>query len=164
MSACNYEPGANCDFYDEVICAYEVNCNTDICAGDTEILNPNNSCECILDIIQVLGCMDPLAENFNPAANCEDGTCVIVSSQFHVEESELELYPNPVQSVLQVYSNEAQMSVVGIYTLKGRLIKSYSSQEISSVQMLNVSELSPGKYFVVVVSDGKSLVLPFIKM
>ena len=49
-------------------------CNTNICLGDTETFDPVN-CVCVLDETQVLGCTDPLADNYAPAANCDDNSC-----------------------------------------------------------------------------------------
>jgi len=51
-------------------------CNTDICLGDTEIVDPMDACSCIIDTPQVLGCTDASANNFNSSANCDDGSCI----------------------------------------------------------------------------------------
>ncbi len=71
-NSCNYLPNANCD---DGSCLPMPVCNTDICAGDTEIINPNDPCACVIDVVQVLGCTDPNSENYNPDANCDDGSC-----------------------------------------------------------------------------------------
>ena len=75
LTACNYDPNANCD---DNSCLTAPTCNTDICAGDTEIVDPNDPCLCILDVTQVLGCTDNTACNFDPAANCDDNSCLTI--------------------------------------------------------------------------------------
>jgi|GEM_PF-4185902 len=70
--ACNFDPAATCD---DGTCEVAPVCNTDICLGDTEIVDPADACVCIVDEVQVLGCTDPVAPNFDPAANCDDGSC-----------------------------------------------------------------------------------------
>lgn len=70
-ASCNYMPDANCDPDNE--CEPVPVCNTDPCVGDiTEV----GGCDCDLVEPQVLGCMDNAACNFNPDANCDDGSCV----------------------------------------------------------------------------------------
>ncbi len=72
-TACNYDPAANCD---DGSCLPAPVCNTDPCVGDIEIVDPNNACACITDTPQVLGCTDATADNYDPAANCDDGSCM----------------------------------------------------------------------------------------
>jgi len=72
MAACNYNAAANCD---DDSCIPAPVCNTDICLGDTEIVNPMDACSCIVDVVQVLGCTNMAANNFNASANCDDDTC-----------------------------------------------------------------------------------------
>jgi len=74
MAACNFNPGAVCDD-PAAPCLPAPTCNTDPCVGDTEIIDPNDACACIVDEVQVLGCTDMAACNFDMAANCNDNTC-----------------------------------------------------------------------------------------
>ena len=73
MTACNFNINANCDHGS---CLPMANCNQDICAGDLEIPDPNDPCSCIFDFAQVLGCTDMNACNYDPMANCDDGSCM----------------------------------------------------------------------------------------
>jgi len=72
-SACNFDPLATCD---DGSCQQAPICNTDICVGDTEIIDPTDPCSCIVDIVQVLGCMNNAACNFDSSANCDDNSCL----------------------------------------------------------------------------------------
>ncbi len=98
--ACNYDPAANCDddscFFtdcvpgctdpcaanydsaaqsDDGTCeAYDATCNQDCSLGNIQIWDAE-TCACVDDVISVLGCNDLTACNYDPAANCDDGSC-----------------------------------------------------------------------------------------
>ena len=72
-TACNFDPSATDD---DDSCLPVPTCNTDICMGDIEIVNPNDACVCIVDVVQVLGCTDATACNFDATANCDDTSCL----------------------------------------------------------------------------------------
>lgn len=76
-NACNYSLGANCD--DGSCTAPEV-CNDDICLGDITDSVGSDPCGCYLVEAQVLGCADVTAQNYNPDANCDDGSCIYGSN------------------------------------------------------------------------------------
>jgi len=74
-TANNYDPSANCD---DGSCTFDCpddgSCNTDCLAGDLEIWN-GDDCQCETSSLSVPGCLDPAANNYDPAANCEDDSC-----------------------------------------------------------------------------------------
>jgi len=72
-TACNYNANANCD---DGSCLPVPTCNTNPCWGDIEKVE---GCDCVVVEPQVLGCNDPLAENYDENANCNDGTCMYPS-------------------------------------------------------------------------------------
>ena len=72
-TACNFDPLATDD---DNSCLPVPTCNTDICMGDIEIVDPNDACVCIVDVLQVLGCTDATACNFDATANCDDTSCL----------------------------------------------------------------------------------------
>lgn len=70
-NACNYNPDATVD---DGSCILLPVCNDDPCLGDVEVLDLAN-CICVVIEQQVLGCADSAASNYNPDANCNDGSC-----------------------------------------------------------------------------------------
>jgi len=70
-TACNYDAAATCD---DDSCRPVPTCNDDPCDGDITELS-DDSCNCVTVEPQVLGCTDSSACNYNPDANCEDGSC-----------------------------------------------------------------------------------------
>ena len=75
--ACNYNPNATID---DQSCSNEDpgTGNEDICQGDTEVWN-EETCNYDIETVQVLGCTNPDADNYNSNANCDDGTCSIAT-------------------------------------------------------------------------------------
>jgi len=72
-ASCNYNPNANCD---NGGCKPFPVCNDNPCRGDVTELQ---DCKCVVVEPQVLGCNDPLADNYNPSSNCNDGSCTYPS-------------------------------------------------------------------------------------
>jgi len=73
MCAPNFDPTATDD--DGSCEDYDMTCNTDCTAGDLEVWD-TATCACVVDVPTVLGCTDAAADNYDPAANCDDGTCM----------------------------------------------------------------------------------------
>jgi len=61
-----------------------------------------------------------------------------------VTENRVTLFPNPVQNVLHIHSDEPVLSA-RIYSISGTLINSFSSQKLKQ-QQLDLSNLSSGIY------------------
>jgi len=72
-SSCNYNSAANCD---DGSCLPVPECNTNPCRGDVTKLE---GCDCVVVEAQALGCNDPLADNYDANANCNDGSCTYPS-------------------------------------------------------------------------------------
>jgi len=92
-SANNFDPNANCDdgncmfdmcddpcapnFGDAGACdPYDDTCNADCTMGPFGGTWDTTSCSCINEITPVNGCTDASANNFDPNANCDDGSCI----------------------------------------------------------------------------------------
>ena len=71
-NACNYNVSANCN---DGSCIYESVCDTDICTNGGVYVWNNASCTCELSQPTVWGCTNTAAPNYDPLANCDDGSC-----------------------------------------------------------------------------------------
>ena len=99
-TACNYDSSASCDDnsctfspcnpgctdpcadnYDSTAdeddnsCnPYDTTCNQDCLLGDIQIWDPT-TCACITDSTPIIGCTNSFACNYDPTADCDDGSC-----------------------------------------------------------------------------------------
>jgi len=69
-------PNYNADaVVDDSSCEYyTTDCNSDCTQGDITIYD-TATCACVVSVPTVLGCTDALANNYDPNANCDDGSC-----------------------------------------------------------------------------------------
>jgi len=68
----NYNPDAEVD--DNSCDPYDIDCNSDCMIGDVEVWNTED-CACRLITVSILGCTNDMANNYNPDATCNDGSC-----------------------------------------------------------------------------------------
>ena len=73
ICADNFDPNADAD--DGSCNPYDDTCNDDCTLGSFGGTWDPATCGCINEIIAVNGCTDATANNFDAAANCDDGTC-----------------------------------------------------------------------------------------
>lgn len=86
----------------------------------------------------------------------EDETSAVEDMSAHIQ-----IYPNPVGAALQVYTTQP-ISTLFIADLQGRL--HYTANNISGVNhTINVGNLSPGLYMLVVERAGMMQSVPFVK-
>lgn len=71
-SACNFDPGATLD---NDSCLVPGPC--EVCNGETDIISSDTDGDGVCDDDEVSGCTNPDADNFNPDASEDDGTCKI---------------------------------------------------------------------------------------
>ena len=76
-----------------------------------------------------------------------------------VNSMQISIFPNPVQSTLNIRTNKDQCTY-SIVSVLGRTIK---NGEINGDTILNVSDLKNGMYFIQVTSKNTRKVIPFIK-
>ncbi len=146
--------------------------------------NPNYAC-LLLDsckTLKVYGCTDPLACNYDPAANiflpnfcCYPGNCQnrdisVVCPTLSVNENnslaELKLFPNPAQDQLevQITLNGRKKYKYEIFDSVGQLVMEKTS-EASDVlhEQLNISLLATGLYDFRLTTEGNCVTKKFIK-
>lgn len=72
------------------------------------------------------------------------------------------LYPNPVSETLNINANsDIQLSTIQIYNVLGQLIRVVSNA--NNIHAIDVSTLTPGNYFIKIVSDKGTSNAKFIK-
>ncbi|MCB0456489.1 MAG: T9SS type A sorting domain-containing protein [Flavobacteriaceae bacterium] len=102
-----------------------------------------------------------LCDQPNGTGWCKDETasysefCELAVTDF--SENEIILFPNPTNHTLTLQS-EFHIEKGAIYNLQGVLVK-----ELKETNVIDVSELSQGLYFVEITSDGKKQIKKFIK-
>jgi len=70
------DPNYNPLSVNDVLCAgYSTDCNIDCTQGPFGGTWDASTCSCINEITPVYGCTDSTDPNYNPAANCDDGSC-----------------------------------------------------------------------------------------
>jgi len=74
----NYDPDAGVD--DGSCMPYDMTCNTDCTAGPFGGVWDPVACACTGETTPVTGCTDPDADNYNAAANCDDGSCMTTTA------------------------------------------------------------------------------------
>ncbi|UQB68408.1 T9SS type A sorting domain-containing protein [Epilithonimonas zeae] len=72
-------------------------------------------------------------------------------------KSKIQVYPNPVNDVLTV-SSDKKVNQISVYNVSGQLI-----QEINNSNVINLTKLSSGVYFVKTVVEGKTEMTKVIK-
>jgi hypothetical protein len=123
-----------------------------------------------VSVVEVLGCMDNMACNYNATANADDGSCLYtgascddgnastmndvitaacecVGTMVGVEEwmTELRYFPNPAAEVVHVQMTNAQQIEKAVITdMQGRVLLSQSVFASSAV--FQVQSLSAGRY------------------
>ncbi|MEC8537913.1 MAG: trypsin-like serine protease [Bacteroidota bacterium] len=115
--------------------------------------------------VEVFGCTDPSAVNYNPNATVDDGSCIYDTSD--IEENnilEMNLFPNPNNGSFSITLNDNlssfNLSIINIlgqevYTQQ---VKNYS---INSKQNIKV-DLVKGTYIVNLKTEGNSIKIPVI--
>ena len=73
------------------------------------------------------------------------------------------LYPNPVRGELLVEQDNSSSYTLSIYNLSGKLVYKYYNLS-ESVEKLNVSNVKPGLYFVVINQNNFLITDKFLKI
>ena len=116
-----------------------------------DILRNVNSVDMNMDITNIR-----LIQNDNTVVGTNPQTGVVTvnlaSSNENIEDFNLEIYPNPAQSLLNVKASNAIVNSVAIYNINGQLVQ--QSLEIGSDQkILDLGLLTEGVYMIQVLTD-----------
>jgi len=198
-SACNFDPNAGIDNGMCVLPDCEGNCDGYYAGpaqpgsacddGDANTINDLWSavCTCLGDPI-LSGCTDASACNFNPDANSDDGSCILIGDACDDANSETEndiinencdcegiatsvlpiehyiaLAPNPVEDIVTITVSDGQtISEFTLIDINGKVLKSKNEIELRQ-QSIDLSQYDSGCYFVRIQTDNKSYISKLIK-
>jgi hypothetical protein len=95
--------------------------------------------------IEVKGCLDDEADEFNPEANTSDGSCeLLVTSLDTFEEHYFRIYPNPVRDQARIeLADPTKEHELTLFDLSGRIIR---EQTIHATGLFIKGNLAPGIY------------------
>lgn len=143
---------------------------------------PDFACEDIkaCKTIMVLGCMDPMACNYDPHANynikdlccypgkCNDRDISLVCPGLGKNETKMEIFPNPVQEKIgmKIQSGSEQEAKLIIYDYVGKVLleKNIGVVSENTIHNEDVSGFSKGIYFIKIFkADGNYCTNKFLK-
>jgi len=156
-ASCNFNPLANCD---DGSCISGPIPNSDICLGDITSIDPMDTCTVIIEVVQILGCTDSAADNYNLNANCDDGSCVISSHGIELQNSipEFSIYQN------QIIAKAQNIEFVELSKISGQIAGRWRSTR-NSFFTQDISNLESGTYIIrVYYNSGKSYTGKFTKI
>ncbi len=97
------------------------------------------------------------------------GSCVEISKCFNYttfstnefDKSDIEIYPNPVNSILNIDLQNKNFTLFKLVTLEGKEILKLSLEKLHNE--INLSQFSMGIYFVNLETDGKTISFKIVK-
>ena len=115
----------------------------------------DNSIESVHDATTYLFCPTP----GKPNVLCELSS--VGNEENVIEQSEVQIYPNPTDAILNIQSNGVELLSVSVYDNMGRLLLTKSVNQEKSE--LDVSQLSLGTYYLQVVTPKEVLQYKVLK-
>ena len=147
-AACNYADTATDD--DGSCILPEENC-TECNADNTGLDLIDADGDGICDGEEVPGCTDPEADNYNPLATDDDGSCEYDSSVGENVRTGVSVYPNPAENTVYIQGAGAN-AVISLYSIDGAMVAEYRGTGQRLV--IDVSQLAGGAYFVRCLDGG----------
>ena len=159
-----------CDAEEVIGCTNQSACNYDILATDDDesCLVPIEMCSAcnstntdliiidmdgdgICDAEEIPGCTNPEADNYNPEATDDDGSCVLGIAD-NAQSQFVSLYPNPATSSVSIAITEGQLPsgtiTIRVSNINGQLVLNkvvnYGGQDI--LGQFDVTKYAPGVY------------------
>jgi hypothetical protein len=165
--ACNYNALAttndgSCVFVGDV-------CDDNLVETVNDVIGAD--CFCAGEIIEILGCINESACNYNSAANTDDGSCyfpgdncddgqentvndiytldcmcageVVLSIDNGVNANNFQMWPNPANQEVQVTWNGMAAEAIDVFDVAGKLVNSFKLQS-----RLDVSSWAAGSYMI----------------
>ncbi len=112
----------------------------------------------------IITATDPYFATYNKTVKCRIDHRTGISG---AGLTKVKIYPNPVKSEMYIHCSEQQseLSHIRIISMGGNLIKEIETGDasVNTALKVNLAELTPGIYFVELVSDNDTLVQKFVK-
>lgn len=80
---------------------------------------------------------------------------------FKVDTQDIKVFPNPANDIINISSNEA-INNVNILSVSGQVVKVLNSSDLS--QGINIADLNPGVYYLLIETEGEFIPKKFIKL
>ena len=116
------------------------------------VITPTQEIEYTVNITDSKGC------------TASDGIQIKISSTQIIQDEDIVFFPNPASERVTIRSNNAKQLIekIQILDITGKLIQDHGNYSKSSEYILDVSELSAGKYFVCIDFLDSKNYLPLI--
>ena len=115
--------------------------------------------------VEVFGCTDPEAVNYNPNATIDDGSCVYDTSNLNEEVNlEINVFPNPNNGTFNITLNENLSDFeIEIINVLGQIVHKEFIENyiINSTKKIDL-QLTEGTYIINVKNEENNIQLPII--
>lgn len=146
-TACNYNPEATDN--DNSCLEPEEDC-WECDEADLVIIDTDGDGVC--DGEEVFGCTDPLANNYDPDATEDDGSCIYTSVEEYLNLVDLVVYPNPTSGnvFLEFNSKAAMKAQIEVLNIVGEMVlnQNVAIGTNQTIIEIGLEKYSTGIYFI----------------